>query len=193
MPDLPLTFLRDPNAPATALLAVAVGKFGIQNCLSWDPALLRKEIHEDFDVELTDLQADKLQAAIEIISSDVFPTSWQVFNVCIRLLNGEHADFDIFQPLEAELIAGAMPEVEYLATMDPDGMKFSDEVNAYVGLIFSDYGCSRAPDIFPTAIMPKCLGEDDMTEKNAALNELYKAKKEWLEKYLKRAELAYIE
>lgn len=190
MSELPLTFLRDPNAPAIALLAVAVGKYGPE-CFEWDPALLRKEIHEDFDVDLTDLQADKLQAAITIITTDFFESNWQIFNCCILLLNNEHADLQTFDSVEAEHIAAAMPEIEYLRNEDEDGMKFSDEVNAYAGLIFSEYGCSKAPDIFPTALMPSGQADGSMLEKNDALRELYQAKKDWLEKYIKRVESAY--
>ena len=189
--DTPLTFLRDQDAPATALLAVVTQKYGTV-CYDWDPAVLRKEIEEDFSVKLTDLQFDRLQAAITILTTDHFESNWHVFNVCIHLLNGEYADFTTLDPIEAEHIAGAMPEIELLRNDDEDGIKFSDEVNAYTGLIFYDYGCSKAPDIFPTAQMPRHTVEADTTEKSEALRELYQAKKTYLEEYMARVSATYI-
>jgi len=187
MVETTLTFLKKESTPATVLLSIAVGKYGL-DCFEWFPALLRKELHEDCDVDITDLQADKIQAAIIILTTDLFETNWQVFNVCVRLLNNEYADFETFEPLEAEFIAGAMPEIEYLRNGDEDGIIFSDEVNVYAGLVFSEYGCSKAPDVFPTAIMPTGLNDGDMKDKNEALKEMYQAKKDHLEQTIKKSE-----
>jgi hypothetical protein len=190
MYDTPLTFLRDKDAPAAALLAVAVQKYGTA-CFEWEPEVLRKELEEDFSVTLSDLQSDRLQTAITILTTDHFESNWHVFNVCIHLLNNEHADFTSLDPIEAEYIAGALPEIELLRNDDEDGIKFSDEVNAYAGLIFYEYGCGKAPNIFPTALMPHYVVETDNAEKDEALSELYQAKKARLEEYMARVSATY--
>ena len=190
--ETPLSLLRDQNAPASVLLAVVIAKYGTE-CFDWESEILRAEVDDDFGVKLTDLQADKLQAAITILTTDHFESNWHVFNVCVHLLNGEHADFDTLEPVEAEQIAAIMPEVAFLRN-DDDGITFSDEVNAYVGLIFSEYGCISAPTIFPTAIMPTGLNfniQASMLEKNEALSEMYQAKKEQLDNYLTKVRSAY--
>ncbi len=183
------SILKDPNLPAVALLTIAVNKYGL-TCFDWEPFILRKELEEDLGITLTDLQSDKLQAAITIFTTDSFESDWHTFNVCVHLLNNEHASFDTLDPIDAESIAAILPELEVLRN-DDEGLTFSDEVNAYAGLIFYEYGCSKAPDIFPTAIMPAAV-EADMTEKNEALSELYKAKKLHLEQLLKQIEQFYI-
>lgn len=190
MYSTPLTFLKDPHAPGSVLLAVALNKYGTE-CFKWEPSSLRYELEEDFSVKLTDLQADKLQAAITLYTTDQIESNWHAFNVACHVLNNEYVDHEIFDyPLEAEYIIGVLPEFEFLRN-DEDGIVFSPEVNAYAGLVFYEYGCSKPPTLFPTAIMPEGVVEGDMTEKNAALDELYKAKKASLEKYLAAVQSVY--
>jgi hypothetical protein len=168
---------------------VALAKYGTE-CFNWEPELLRKEIEEDFNIEMSDLQSDKLQTAILIYTTDQFESNWHAFHVGCHLLNNEYADHVVFdQPLEAEYIIGALPEINFLRA--DDGIKFSDEVNAYAGLTFAEYGCAKPPTLFPTAIMPKGLVDAEMAEKNAALDELYQAKKDSLDKYLAKVQKAY--
>ena len=186
MYDTPITFLKDENTPASILVSILIAKYGTE-LFDWDPAVLRKEIEEDFGVELTEVQSDKIQAVITIITTDLFETNWHVFTCCVNAMSGEYIDPEVMAPVEAEYIAGILPEVELLRNEDHEGIEFSDEVNAYAGLIFAEYGCGRAPTIFQSAIMPKgYVADADMTEKNAALSEIYQAKKESLNSYIKR-------
>ena len=190
MYETPLALLRDQDAPGSVLLAIALAKYGTE-CFEWEPEILRLELEEDFGIKLTDLQSDKLQAVLTLYTTDQVESNWHAFNTACHVMNNEHVDHTVFDyPLEAEYIIGALPEFEFLRN-DEDGITFSPEVNAYAGLVFYDYGCSKPPTLFPTAIMPAGVVDADMTEKNAALEELYKAKKESLERYLLKVKKAY--
>lgn len=190
MYETSLKFLRDEHAPGSVLLAVALNKYGTE-CLEWEPEILRLELEEDFGLKLTDLQSDKLQAVITLYTTDQIESNWHAFNVACHVMNNEYVDHEVFDyPLEAEYIVSVMPEIEFLRN-DETGITFSPEVNAYAGLIFYEYGCSKPPTLFPTAIMPQCAVDADMTEKNAALEELYRAKKASFDSYMARVQKAY--
>lgn len=166
---LPLTVLKDKSAPAAALALVAIRQYGVE-CFEWTPQILRNELEKDYNVELSDLQSDKLQAAITILTSDAFETNWHVFQTICRHLTGQPMGFEDFEPLDPEEIVYALTDAT-LIRHEP--IEFDDEINAYCGKVFHDYGFCNAPDLFPTAIMPPCPGGSDDTEKNEALTELF--------------------
>lgn len=179
---LSLDILKDEKAPAIALLGVALRQYGTE-CFDWHPAILRVELEDDYNISLSDLQSDKLQAAITILTSNAFEDQWEVFTTCCHLLCNVHYEFTDFTPLEAEYIAMALPEV-YLIK-DNDVETFSDEVRAFAGNAFHEYGMFCSPEIFPDALMPVCdeAGKIEQSEKSEALTELFNTRKESIETY----------
>lgn len=184
MYDLPLMFLRDPNVPAFVLLVIVLHHFGTQ-CFDWEPEVLRWFIKDDYGVELTDLQSDKLQAAMLVLTTDQFESQWQVFETVCHLFCGVPDELETCNPVEAEEIAMAMAEVDIIKHTAEDSMDFDDEVKVYAGKIFHDYGLKEAPKLLPTAIMPACVECDDK-EKQDALSELYDERKKTLESLARR-------
>jgi hypothetical protein len=187
MHDFSPIVLKDKSAPACALLLAVVAEFGV-DCFAWDPHILRIELLEEYNITLSEEQSDKLQAAITILNTDAFETDWHAFNNCIHALNGEPFDYDTLEPIDAEQIAAAMPEIEVLRSKFlEEGLQFTDEIKAYAGMIFSEYGLFFAPNEFPSAIMPSLPGEhnsDSQIEKQEALAEVYNKKKEKINEYL---------
>jgi hypothetical protein len=176
---------RDQQAPAFALLAVTIRKYGL-SILEEEAEFLRMEINRDYDVRLSDLQNDKLQAAINILLTDHFEYDWRVFETCCHLLSNQPTEFDVLNPLEAEQIAIGVAEARLIKSeiLDEDeALIFGDEVRAYVGHIFYEYGLHKAPKIFPTAIMPNSVPVNDVT-KNEALTELYQTHLEIILDYM---------
>lgn len=180
--SLPLMYLRDPQTSGVVLLYLAMYYYDT-DCFEWEPELLRKEFEEDFNVHLTDLQSDKLQAAITIMTTDLYEQDWCVFETISHLLSNHHDDFENLNPAEAEEIINSLVEVELIKRGDTDGIQFSDDVNAYAGIAFFEYGMHRAPDLFSSAIVPFLKPGDDR-EKNEALKELYDNRKTHIESQL---------
>jgi len=187
MHNTTVDILKDKSAPASALLAVVFEEYGA-DCFDWESEVLRIEIERDFGVVLEPEQSDKLQAAVIVISTDHFENDWHTFNCCIHALNGEPFSYDELYPVDAEQIAAAMPEIETIRNSYlEEGFEYSSEVNAYAGMIFSEYGLFFAPEEFPSAIMPSLPGEhnsDSQSEKRKALAELYTSKKAKIAEYL---------
>jgi len=171
--------LTDDKAPATALLWLVTKKYG-NECYEWDPTVLKAQLQEDFDCELSDLQSDKLQAAITILTTDMYENNIVVFETLNYLLNHQPDSLEELNPLEAEELICGLTEA-YIIRSEP--LHFSPEVRTYAGQIFYDYGMHKPPTLFPQALMREKEGNDD--EKNEALQEIFNEKIKITEEYLK--------
>lgn len=173
--------LKDGDAPVSALVSVVVKNYGVE-CFEWESVILRNEIENDFGFELTDLQSDKIQAGITVLTTDMYESDIRTFEVCTRLFTSTAQDFEDFAPLEAEELISAMTEVMLLKM---ENLDFTSDVNAYAGGVFFDYGFCKSPKLFPTAIMPegKPIACDDL-EKNEALQEIFDEKIKIVKDYL---------
>lgn len=185
---LSLEVLKDEKAPALALLAVVISKYGTE-CFEWSSEYLRKELESDYSITMSDLQSDKIQTAIVILTTEMFEDQYEVFETCTHLLNNQEDTFVDVTPLEAEeLIAGL---AHYRLIMEGhEERQFSDEVNVYAGFIFYEYGFCEPPGLFPTAIIPYKVNQADMTEKNAALQELFDSKTKQIRDYMGKMTLS---
>jgi hypothetical protein len=173
---------KDENAPLIALLWVITKNYGTK-AFDWLPAILRSEIELD-TCKISDLQADKIQAAITMATTNMYETDIRTFEVCSRLASCMPQDFEDFDPLEPEELVSALVDV-YL--VKGEKLDFSDEVEVYAGLVFHEYGFHNAPDIFPTAILPEDRKtEGDDTEKNEALKEIFDSKVASVESYMNK-------
>lgn len=167
---------KDEKAPAFVLLGITLKKYGME-ALDYDPELLRVEIEKDYSIELPDINMDKLQAAIIVMTTDHFYEDWRVFETCCHLFHNELVEADVINPLDAEDIAVGLAEATLIkaSTMtDISELKFHDEIRAYAGQVFFDYGFLKAPTIFKDSIMPTSAGSaENDPDKNAALKELF--------------------
>lgn len=180
------TVYLDENAPAMVLLGITLKQYGL-DALDYEPALLRTQIERDYDINLSEMQFDKLQAAMTVMSSDTFFDDWVVFETVCHLFHNEPVDADLVTPLDAEDIAVAMVEVTLIRRDIGDNtLVFDEEVRAYAGHVFYEYGLSHAPKIFPSAIMPKAVEvpESDK-EKEDALMELFNTRLAYVLDYIK--------
>ena len=172
---------KDEKAPVMALLSVFLKTYGVA-AMGWEPELARKEIEDNYRIKMSDLQSDKLQIGISILTSDVFEYKWKVFESGSHLICNVANSLDEFHPLEVEEVIAGVAEA---ALIRDEALHYGDEINAYVGKIFADYGFSHPPKLFPGAIMPIGLvaGNDD--EKNEALQEIFDAHLEYVVSYVK--------
>ncbi len=205
MSKLILDVFKDEKAPALALLSCVIRKYGVES-FDWEPGILRAEIEDDFDITLSDLQSDKIQAAITVLTTNSFQDQWEAFEKICHLFNNVADDFSMVNPLEAEEIAQALadyylinvvenavenptnePELDQIPDERGENISpttYSPEVRAYVGQILFDYGCCAAPKLFPTAILPGGVVPGDNTEKEQALEEIFNARLEFIMAYL---------
>lgn len=174
---------KDDQAPAIALLIAFLSHYGIE-ALGWDTQIIRSEIERDYAIILDDMQSDKLSAAIEVLTSNLYETNWNVFETCSHLLANVPADSSVVSPLAVEEIVKAIAEA-HLIRHEP--LEFTSDINVYVGKIFYDFGMSKAPELFPSAILSVCNNSDDKV-KNEALQELFNRHVEFVVDYVGKME-----
>lgn len=141
--------LAAENAFASSLLAIVVDQYGIEAISgpeAWHPETLRRELEQDFGVELPTINGDKLFAAIDILTSDRFFKQVTTFVTCCNVLSGSHPDFWSFDKAEVDEVAWGLTEGLLIAAPDEDE-PFSDEVRYYVGKITRDEGIKTPPDV----------------------------------------------
>jgi hypothetical protein len=172
---------KDEKAPVAALLATFLKRYGVE-AMDWEPELVRKEIEEDYRIEMSSLTADKLQAGIQILKFESFESRWKVFETCCHLICNIDDSLDSVHPLEVEEIIAGIAEASLIRD---EKLDYSSEILAYVGKIFADYGFSHSPKLFPDAIMPTGLVSINNDEKNEALQEIFDAHLDYVVSYLK--------
>lgn len=170
--------LEDQKAPVIALMYVIMSTFG-DECHDWTPEVLRSELERECSCHITDLQADKIQAGLILLTTNKYETDHRTFETISHLLNNKHAEFDQVYPLEVEEMISAMTDA-FLLRMEH--LEFSADVRVYAGKLFRDYGFHNPPNAFPEAIMDTSEGDD--TEKNEALLEIVTARIERVNSYI---------
>lgn len=182
-----LDVYKDDRAPAIALLLVTLKKFGTE-CLDLEPQLLRQEIEKTYNIKLSQINHDKLHAAIIILSTDAFEKDWRVFETCCHILCNKLVEHDELNELETEEIIAASAEASLIKQSvleSEETINYDDEVRAYAGLVFYNHGFHCAPKLFPQAIMPKSNKCDDK-EKNEGLQEIFNTRIEIVLDYLEK-------
>lgn len=172
----PKEALTDPQCPAAVLLAIAMKKYG-NEVLEFDPVILRHDLETDFKIELTDVQADKLQAALTVINSDNFEQNLEVFELACHLFCNNNNDFEDWEPLEVEEVICGTCEATLIRH---EKLDYSDDVRAYVGQVFFEGGFLKPPELFPSAILPVTLPAEEIEqhmeqekERNEAFLEMF--------------------
>ena len=133
---------------------------------------------------VSDLQSDKIQAGIVLLTTEIYESNISVFETINYLLNNQPDNIEELNPLEAEELIYGLTEA-YL--IKGEKINFSPEVRVYAGQIFHDYGMHKPPVLFPEAIMNEREGDD--TSKNEALQELFDEKIKTLKEYLDDAHI----
>lgn len=173
----------DEKAPVTALLYLVTKTYGAE-AYEWSPEILKDEIKQDYDSNLSDLQSDKIQAGITLLTTDQYENSISAFETINYLLNNQLDYFDELNPLEAEELVCGLTEA-YL--IRGEELNFSPEVRVYAGAVFHSYGLHKPPTLFPQAIMNEREGDD--SDKNGALQEIFDEKIAITEKYVRECTL----
>jgi hypothetical protein len=195
----PVAVFKDEKAPAFALLLTALAKYGKEDTtgqgtfFEWEPEILKEEIRLDFGVTLSELQSDKLQAAITVLTTNLYEQDWRAFEFVSHIFCNDLIDAEDHHPLEAEEVAESLAHATLILKAYDDRLKlWHDDVRAYVGQVFWQYGLSKAPDIFDNAIMPASSTDGDpaiQEEKNSVLSDLFQAHTKKIEDYI--AKLGY--
>jgi hypothetical protein len=154
--------IADPGTYGAVLLTIAADRFGPESVGvseagaepidPWDPATFALEFKAEFGVELPEENFNRLNAAVELFTTDHFYKDHVRFiELCNALFDGRVTPgvFDKADALECawginEALLIAPPEAE-------DEEPFSPEVVAYVRQAVRDEGIYQPPDVLKIA------------------------------------------
>lgn|SRR5262245_24266450 len=178
--------LRSPAAYGTSLLVLFLDRYGTEAdedgrplaCLHWHPAVVRRELEDDFGVTLSRGNFDRLMAAVSVVASDRFFRHVPSFVAVCNALAGDEFDPEEFDPADVMEMAWAVTEACLLWPPDHDEpAPFSNDVRRYIGLALRREGFIRPPGVLKIAlggdradVVARALGADpDLADHAAAV------------------------
>lgn len=128
--------LSGDNAYATTLMAIATASYGSDEFISEDPEILFNNLEHDFNCELSDESKNRLQAAMLLLTTDLFYKRKNVFiSIVYAFDEGDVAD----DPADEEdvdgcTIAWGVFEAGILDDTNPTEMssEFTESVSKYI-------------------------------------------------------------
>ena len=142
---------------ATVLLAICIDAFTTE-CFEWDPDLLIRELEEEYAVELSQVNRDKINAIITVMTTDQFYRDPMVFWQIGNVLSGTPANFQTgADPLTVDEAAWAAVEAALVDRPDGDLKQpgYSPEVIATIGAILKAEGYVSPPQFLKFAKIPE--------------------------------------
>ena len=134
---------KDDDVPAFVLYSICVGQFG-GDIHKWEPETLWLEIQDEFKVECSESNKDKIQAAIALVSINSFYENFQAFEGICKAFNNQSPEFEWVTPLTPEECAWGVAEA---LLIDETPEEFSLEIKAYVSEILREGGLYSAPPV----------------------------------------------
>jgi hypothetical protein len=118
----------------------------------WEPESIYTELHSQFGVEVDKLLADKINASLTIVGTDLYHKSLEAFTSLNTVLNFKYADFKTFNPNTMEDIIWGVTEARLLeGGKDFDAQGFSHDIARYTALVLSGEGLTKPPTILKFA------------------------------------------
>lgn len=137
--------LSNEDTFATTLLVLLIDRFGLET-LEWHPETIHMELSDEFHIEIPVLNTDKLNAAIDIATSNSFYKQMHKFIQYCNVLSGSHFHFGVFDPADAMECAWGITEAMLIYPPEEDE-PFSEEIRYYIGKVLHDEGIKTPPDV----------------------------------------------
>lgn len=152
---------------ATSLLIILIDEYSTE-AFQWHPTTRRLEIEETFGIAFPVINGDKLNAIIDIFTTDSFFRRVPVFVQYCNVLSGTHPGFAEFDPADAEECAWGLTEALLLTQPDEDD-PFSEEVRYYIGKVLFDEGIKTPPDVLAIGLWDEGADFGDMSTDEPAM------------------------
>lgn len=148
-------YLKNPDTYALVLIAILLDNYGTE-WLSWEIDTIEMELQDDFYVDIPQINCDKIQALMTVMTSDIPYRDWVAFNMTCEALNDNDVDAAVFDPVAPEELAWGLTQ---MAMVEDNNTRpeFDDEVKRYIGVILAEHGIHNPPDVLRLAIMPKTV------------------------------------
>jgi hypothetical protein len=160
----------NPESFATTLLTILLDNYGF-DALDWSPQTIAMELHDDFQVNISQRNLDKIMAAILIVKTDDFFNRLPVFNSICNILSGDTFDPTTVEPATVDEIAWAITEAVLLWPPE-EGTTFDPEICGFIEAMLDAEGITSVPAILRFAVSSR---KDDPISHLADDPEMYEA------------------
>jgi hypothetical protein len=154
-----------PGSFATTLLAMLIDDYST-DAMSWEPETIRLQIKDTYDVEIPQVNMDKLLGLVSALTTNLFYTSVDTFVPVSNALNDSEVNFLVFDPVEPDEAAWAITEVmlnDPPSKTRPLATRFSEPVRKYIGVSLEIANIDTPPDVLKIAIRPTALKTTEQT------------------------------
>lgn len=136
----------------TPLFLIVMDRYG-PDALKWAPETIRRELEDDFQLQLPKYTLDKLMAAVTIVTTNYFYKDVTRFIELCNILAGDEFQPDEFEPADAGEILLAMTESLLLWPPDDDAedTDFSEEIQEYIRQVLDEEGILKPFDVLRLA------------------------------------------
>jgi hypothetical protein len=152
-PDRSLAmFWLNPDAFAFNLLTAFMDTYGAE-ALAWSPETIEMEIRDDFGVDISSGNYDRLMTAISVLTSNGFFTSVPTFiRDCVSLAGTVTPADSMIMP-DCEELAWGITEALLISPPDEeDENPFDKEIVGFIGEALSEEGILKPPDVLRIAV-----------------------------------------
>lgn len=155
MPQLPKSnnikqLLQNPESFATTLVTILLDTYGTE-ALTWSPETIRLELRDDFQVQIPQVNIDKIMAAICILTSDDFYKNLPRFIQLCNVMADDTFNPLVFDPADSFEMAWSITEAMLLSPPEEDE-PFTEEIRFYIGHMLTEEGVVNPPDVLRIAI-----------------------------------------
>jgi hypothetical protein len=136
----------------TPLFLIVMDRYGLE-AVKWAPETIRRELEDDFQLQLPKYTLDKLMAAVTIVTTNYFYKDVTRFIELCNILAGDEFQPDEFEPADAGEILLAMTEALLLWPPDDDAedTDFSEEIQEYIRQVLDEEGILKPFDVLRLA------------------------------------------
>jgi len=158
-------YWKSKDTFATSLLALLIDSYTTA-VFDWEPETIREEIKAVYNVDVPQVNMDKVMALITSLNTNLFYTSATAFSHVANALSNSVANFEVMDPVLPEEAAWAITEI---TLNDPPQSgtaleeAFSDEVRKFLGAVMVDAGIVTPPSVLGMARMPSRPMDDSDT------------------------------
>lgn len=145
-------FLLSEDTYATVLLLIVTDRYGPE-VLQWSPETIRRELEDDFQLQLPKYTLDKIMAAISLVTTNFFFKDVTRFIEICNILAGDDFQPDEFEPADTGEMLWGITEALLIWPPDDDSedTEFSAEIQGYIREVIKEEGIMKPFDVLRLA------------------------------------------
>jgi len=145
--DIVKKTFENPELFSSCVLVLLFDKIGPE-VVDWEPESIYTELYNKFHVNVTELLANKINASLALVGTDLYYKSLEAFISINNSFNFKYTDTSVFTPSSLEDIIWGVTEARFIEGSEEfDAQHFSHDIARYVAQMLSAEGMTKPPTI----------------------------------------------